>query len=88
MSMNMQKDTMYKVTRGNTDGSIQAGDLIYIDKSSGMLVNPKAKGWLTPDELTPSVMDFQCERVPNYKIYRDTYHNVICMFLGKQYNNR
>ena len=81
IDVDMQKDTVYKVTKGNAEGSIQTGDLIYIDKYSGMLINPKAKGWLTPDELTPSVMDFQYERMPGYKVYRCNYHTSIrrCM---------
>lgn len=77
----MLKDTVYKVTKGNAEGSIQTGDLIYIDKYSGMLINLKAKGWFTPDELTPSVMDFQYERMLDYKVYRCNYHTSIrrCM---------
>lgn len=68
--MNIQKDTVYKVTKGNAEGSIQAGDLIYIDKYSGMLVNPKAKGWFPPEELTPPVMDFECESNPEWEVVR------------------
>lgn len=63
--MKLKHDKVYKVTKGNTDGSILIGDLIMLDGRSGQLVVPKAKGWLEKEELTPSVMDFEC--VPEMK---------------------
>lgn len=71
----MQTDTVYKVVKGNTDGSIRAGDLIYIDRRNGSLVLPGAKGWLDKEELTPSVMDFVCELDARWKFVR-TQHSV------------
>ena len=59
----LEPDKVYKVTKGNTDGSILTGDLIMIDGRSGQLVVPAAKGWLEKDEQTPSVMDFECIRI-------------------------
>ena len=56
----MQTDTVYKVVKGNTDGSIRAGDLIYIESRDDSLVLP-GEGWLDKEELTPPVMDFKCE---------------------------
>lgn len=41
----MQTDTVYRITKGNTDGSIRAGDLIYIDSRDDSLVLPGG-GWL------------------------------------------
>lgn len=58
--MKLEPNKTYKVTKRNTDKSILIGDLIYLDGKSGMLVVPKAKGWLEKEELTPSVMDFEC----------------------------
>lgn len=58
--MKLEPNKTYKVTKGNTDRSILIGDLIYLDGKSGMLIVPKAKGWLEKDELTPPVMDFKC----------------------------
>ena len=58
--MKLKLNKTYKVTKGNTDGSILIDDLIMLDGRSGQLVVPKAKGWLEKEELTPSVMDFEC----------------------------
>lgn len=58
--MKLEPNKTYKVTKGNTDKSILTCDLIYLDGKSGMLVVPKAKGWLEKEELTLSVMDFEC----------------------------
>lgn len=71
----MQTDTVYKVVKGNTDGSIRAGDLIYIDSRNGSLVLPGAKGWLDKEELTSPVMDFECELDARWKVVR-TQHSV------------
>ena len=62
--MKLEPNKTYKITKGNTDGSIMTGDSLYLDGKSGMLIVPKAKGWLERDELTPSVMDFEC--IPIY----------------------
>lgn len=45
MQIKLKYDKVYKVTKGNTDGSILTGDLIMIDGRTGQLVVPKAKGW-------------------------------------------
>ena len=58
--MKLKHDKVYKVTKGNTDGSILIGDLIMLDGRSGQLIVSNAKGWLEKDELTPSVMNFEC----------------------------
>lgn len=59
----LEPDKFYKVTKGNTDRSVLAGDVIFIDGKDGALVVPSAKGWLGKDEQTPSVMDFECIRI-------------------------
>ena len=51
--MKLNPNKTYKVIKENTDRSI-------LDGKSGMLIVPKAKGWLEKDELTPPVMDFEC----------------------------
>lgn len=61
--MKLEPDKVYKVTKGNTDGSILAGDLVYIDGRDGSLVVPKGIGWIGKDEQTPSVMNFECTRI-------------------------
>ena len=59
----LEPDKFYKVTKGNTDRSVLAGDVIFIDGKNGALVVPSAKGWLEKDEQTQSVMDFECIRI-------------------------
>ena len=61
--MKLEPDKFYKVTKGNTDRSVLAGDVIFIDGKDGALVVPAAKGWLGKDEQTQSVMDFECIRI-------------------------
>ena len=59
----LEPNKVYKVTKGNTDGSVLPGDLIFIDGKDGALVVPAAKGWLEKNEQTQSVMDFECIRI-------------------------
>ena len=68
----MQTDTVYRATKGNTDGSIRAGDLIYIDSRDDSLVLP-GEGWLYKEELTPPVMDFECKLDARWKVVRTQY---------------
>lgn len=68
----MQTDTVYRVTKGNTDGSIRAGDLIYIDSRDDSLVLP-GEGWLDKEELTPPVMDFEYKLDARWKVVRTQY---------------
>lgn len=66
--MKLKRDTAYKVVKGNSDGSVLAGDIIYIDSKSGDLV--ENIGWLSHDELTPEIMDFEAEVSTEYEFYR------------------
>ena len=68
----MQTDTVYRVTKGNTDGSIRAGDLIYIDSRDDSLVLP-GEGWLCKEELTPTVMGFECKLDARWPVVRTQY---------------
>ena len=58
--MKLEPNKVYKVTKGNTDGSILRGDLIFIDGEDGRLVDPTGWNWFEMDEQTPEVMDFEC----------------------------
>ena len=72
----MKLDTAYKVTKGNTDGSVLTGDVIFIDGKDGALVVPMANGWFEKNEQTQSVMDFECEIDSAWEIIR-TQNNVL-----------
>jgi hypothetical protein len=48
------------VTKGNTDGSVIKGDRVcYFPDGSLNLLHPKYGGWMSRDELTPEITDFE-----------------------------
>ena len=72
----MKPDTAYKVTKGNTEGSIKVDDIVYVDKEDDSIVVPRWDKRFTKDELTDSVTDFECEIAPAWEIIR-TPNNVL-----------
>ena len=74
--MYMKPDTAYKVTKGNTEGSIKVDYIIYVDKEDGSIVVPRWDKRFTKDELTDSVTDFECEIDSAWEIIR-TPNNVL-----------
>lgn len=66
----MKPDVVYKVTKGNTDGSIKVDDIVYIDKEDGSIVVPRWDKRFTKEELTKSVIDFECEVDSSWEIIR------------------
>ena len=57
------------VTKGNSDGSIIAGNRVYYSPDGSLnLIDSKYGGWLEKDELTPDVTDFEYEVDPKYEI--------------------
>ena len=73
--MYMKPDIAYKVTKGNTDGSIKVDYILYVDKEDGSIVVPRWDKRFTKDELTDSVTDFECEVDSAWEIIR-TPNNV------------
>lgn len=52
--------TIYEVTRANSDGSVQVGDLVWLT-ADGELHNATAGGWMSEDDwLQDSIVDFEC----------------------------
>ena len=74
--MYMKPDVAYKVTKGNTDGSIKPDDIIYVDKEDGSIVVPRWDKRFNKEELIDSVTDFECEIDPTWEIIR-TPNNVL-----------
>lgn len=74
--MSMKPDVAYKVTKGNTEGSINVDDIIYVDKEDDSIVVPRWGKRFNKEELTGSVTDFECEIDPAWKIIR-TQNNVL-----------
>ena len=56
------------VTKGNTDGSILAGDRVcYSPNGSLNLLHPQYGGWMSKNELTDSITDFEYVVDPKYE---------------------
>ena len=72
----MKPDTAYKVTKGNTEGSIKVDDIVYVDKEDGSIVVPRLDKRFNKEELTDSITDFKCEIDPTWEIIR-TPNNVL-----------
>ena len=72
----MNLDTAYKVTKGNTEGSIKVDDIIYVDKEDGSIVIPRWDKRFNKEELTDSVTDFECKVDSAWQIIR-TSNNVL-----------
>ena len=68
--MHMKPDTAYKVTKGNTDGSIKVDDIVYVDREDGSIVVPRWDKRFSKEELIDSVTDFECEIDPVWEIIR------------------
>ncbi len=67
----MEKDVAYRVTKGNTDGGILAGDIIYIDsRSEDLVMVGPCGGWYskTDELLEDDVTDFHCELADEYRV--------------------
>lgn len=69
----MITDTPYRITKGNSDGSLLVGDIISIDSKDRCIDiwDGKNSGSFTVDDLNiPSVVDFDCEDASDdYTIY-------------------
>ena len=74
--MYIKPDVAYKVTKGNTEGSIKVDDIVYLDKEDGSIVVPRWDKRFTKDELTDSVTDFECEVDHAWEVIR-TSDNVL-----------
>lgn len=74
--MYMKPDTAYRVTKGNTEGSIKSDDIIYVDKEDGSIVVPRWDKRFNKEELTDSITDFECEVDSAWEIIR-TPNNVL-----------
>ena len=72
----MKLDTAYKVTKGNTEGSIKVDDIVYVDKEDDSIVVPRWDKRFNKEELTDSVTDFECEVDSAWEIIR-TANNVL-----------
>jgi len=66
----MKPDCAYRVTKGNTDGGIIEGDVLYIDSERGDLFMMNC-GWYSKDDdlQEKDVTDFECEVAEDYRVF-------------------
>ena len=63
----------YRVTKGNTDGCLHKGDLIWISKNGILNRATAPSGFLMPDELNDEILDFEAEVDSKYEIFVTAY---------------
>ena len=72
--MKLEPLKAYRVTKGNTDGCLVKGDFLW--QSENGILNAFG-GFMTPDELTPEIMDFEAEPDNDYVVYAFYGHEMI-----------
>ena len=60
----------FRVTKGNTDGSIEKGELLWFSDNGMLNIAGKDGGFMTPDELTDEITDFEAEVDYGYVIVK------------------
>lgn len=56
---------VYKITKGNTDQSLFAGDRISFSPNGDLnYLDSRQGGWISKEDLVDSVTDFECEVDP------------------------
>lgn len=64
----MEKLKLYTVTKSSSDGTFQAGDIIWLSKN-GDLNDAKAKGWLSKEEWDiAGTNDFEYEECNTHRL--------------------
>ena len=67
--MEIKPDVVYRVRKGNTDGSVLIGDIVVLLSLDGSLnLFGEYGGWLEKDELTPEIMDFEADVIDDYEL--------------------
>lgn len=77
---NMKKDVVYRVTKGNTDGGIMIGNLLFIDSRDDSLVLASSHGgWYTKDDelMIDTVTDFECEIADEYLVMENGHSKIV-----------
>ena len=72
----MTPDVVYRVTKGNTEGSVFACDLVYLDKNTGDLAVDNC-GWQEKADLSDDIMDFECEQAGDCHVVRGRWRTYI-----------
>lgn len=63
---NFKQGVVYEVTKDSTDGTVREGDIIWFSNDTGSLnlidVSGKQTGFITKDDFTPTMLDFQARQ--------------------------
>lgn len=67
----MKHNTVYRVTKGNTDGGIVAGDMVSYDSKRLVMWDGKDTGMYDSKDLSdPRISDFECEAAEDYQLVK------------------
>lgn len=80
--MQLKLLTAYKVTKGNTDGSIDVNDIIWLSENGTLNVsdaslNYENCGFFSAGELTPEITDFEATPHSEYQVVKLCHSEVL-----------
>ena len=74
----MEKLKLYTVIKGNTDGTLMVGHVIWISENGDLNI-AQDKGWLDKDEWNnPKTKDFAVEPCEDYYLEVKNGHEIVC----------
>ena len=75
---NMENDVVYRVTKGNTDGGIKAGDIVSLNSKTLIVWAGRYTGAYDKTDLkNPKITDFDFEVADDYRIFK-TIRKISC----------
>lgn len=81
----MKHNTVYRVTKGNTDGGIVAGDIVSYDSSYLVMWDGEDTGVYDSKDLSdPRISDFECELAEEYRIVNQGRMHIISKLTGNR----
>ena len=67
--MKLSKLVPYVVTKGNTDGSIAKGDIVWLGRDKSITIAGDNGGWIPKEEQIDPIMDFEAEESTEYILH-------------------
>lgn len=78
--MKLEPLKAYRVTSGNTDGSINTGNVIWLSEDGSLnVMGEGVNGFYTHDELTPEIMDFEAVLCNVYRVVKNGNDELLIM---------
>lgn len=66
--------TPYRITKPNTDGSLEKDDAIYLAENGDLVCI--GKGFMSPEDFTPEILDFEAKISKHYRIITKRYNEI------------